>query len=133
MSRWCRWWAVLVILGSGVARGADVTPGFGASLRLGYGAPMGKVTAGPNGDLASAFSGQVPIQVDLGYRVTPQLTLAVYGQYARSFVAERVGCDQPEVRCSAASLRGGVEVFWRFLPGRALDPWVGCGTGYEWS
>lgn len=127
------WLAAVTVAVSGLAGAADVTPGFGASVRLGYGAPLGKLWGGSTADLGDVFSGQVPVQVDLGYRVTPQLTLAMFGQYGVTFVGAGAGCGSNGVRCSGSTVRGGVEALWHFLPGHALDPWLGFGAGYEWS
>jgi len=129
----CRSVAIAAVVGIGVAEAADVTPGFGASLRVGYGNPMGSVQGGAGADLGQFFGGQLPLQLDLGYRITPALSLAVYGAYALSSVGSSVECLSGGVSCSGSDVRIGLEVFWHLLPGQTMDPWAAIGFGYEWS
>ncbi len=130
--------AALAVVASQPARAADPSPGFGASLRLAYGIPMGSVANETNGDLSNFLKGSLPIQLDLGYRITPNLAVAAYGQYAFGFAgdANLAGagnvCSVSGVSCSGHDWRVGVEAFWHFMPGQQLDPWFGVGTGYEW-
>lgn len=130
--------AALAVIVSQPARAADPSPGFGASLRLAYGIPMGSASGEAGADLSKIFSGSLPIQVDVGYRFTPNLSVAAYYQYAFAFVASDLGsgsytCSSSGVSCSGNDMRLGIEAFWHFMPGQQLDPWIGLGTGYEWS
>ncbi len=130
--------AAVLALAVQPARAADFTPGFGASLRLAYGIPMGGVANEANGDLSNFLSGSLPIQLDLGYRFTPNLSVAAYGQYAIGFAGNAnvsgLGdlCSISGVSCSGHDWRVGAEAVWHFMPGQQLDPWAGIGTGYEW-
>jgi hypothetical protein len=119
-------------------RAADVAPGFGASLRLAYGVPVGKLTDASGDDVNKMVSGSLPIQLDLGYRFNPNFSAAIFGQYAFGFVASgsnSIGqaCSVSGVNCSTSDIRLGAEVFYHALPGQKYDPWVGLGMGYEWG
>src|SRR5438105_4003214 len=48
-------------------------------LRLGYALPMGNLAEGAK--LGDGISGQIPIWIDAGYMVTPNILLGLYGQY----------------------------------------------------
>ncbi|HET9599722.1 MAG TPA: hypothetical protein VFP65_29375 [Anaeromyxobacteraceae bacterium] len=133
--------AVLVSLAARAeAQAGAVNPGFGASLRLAYGLPAGQTTGATGDDLSRVFSGSLPIQLDLGYRITPNASVAIYGQYGFGFTASDLDriCAAvattagTTVDCSGHDVRLGVEGFWHFQPGQHFDPWVGLGVGYEW-
>ncbi|HEY4157521.1 MAG TPA: hypothetical protein VGM29_05465, partial [Polyangiaceae bacterium] len=78
--------------------------------------------------LSDLVSGGVPIQVDAGYMVTPNVLVGLYGQYA--FVSEK-NCDAG-ASCSAHDIRLGVQAQYHIMPDQAVDPWLGLGIGYEW-
>lgn len=105
-------------------------------LRLGYGIPMGKAAGGADGgNLSDGISGQIPIQLDLGYMVTPNLMLGLYGQYSFGMLGKQVSdsCDANQVDCSASGIRVGVQGQYHFSPSEAINPWLGLGIGYEWN
>jgi hypothetical protein len=128
------WLAAAVLAGClfmPVAHAEDT--GFEVGLRLGYGIPLGNTSG--NEKLSDGIGGQVPIIIDLGYRVIPNLFVGLYGQYGFSWVGGNVSdaCDMSsEISCSAHDIRLGVEAQFHFLPRQKLDPWVGLGVGYEW-
>jgi outer membrane protein W len=110
--------------------------------RLGYGIPMGKVTGDittPLGTaegvkLSDAYSGMIPIWLDLGYFVTPQIMVGVYGHYGIGLIADGeaggAGCQEGE-DCSGSVIRFGVQGQYHLSRGESLDPWFGLGIGYE--
>ena len=83
-------------------------------LRVGFSDPFGNI--------ASGFNGSLPIWLDFGYRVSPQIVIGVYAQYGVLFVQSG---DQ------GYDLHFGGEVHYHFAPIKGLDPWVGAGVGYE--
>lgn len=95
---------------------------FKLGLRLGYALPMGDTAK--DSKLGDAVSGQVPIWIDAGYMVTPNILLGLYGQYG--FVGTK-NCDS----CSAHDLRIGIQGQYHISPAEGVDPWVGLGIGYE--
>ena len=94
-------------------------------LRLGYGLPFGSAEDGAK--LKDGFSGQIPIWIDAGYMVTPNILVGLYGQYGFVSVKEcRTGAD-----CSAHDIRFGVQGQYHLSPAESIDPWLGLGIGYE--
>jgi hypothetical protein len=114
------------------ARAQAEDTGFEAGLRVGYGIPLGSVAE--NGDLSDAVGGQVPLILDVGYRVIPNLFLGLYAQYGFAWVGDTFdeACDLPGASCSAHDIRLGIEAHYHFKPREKLDPWIGLGVGYEW-
>jgi hypothetical protein len=75
-------------------------------------------------DVAQAGGG---LQVGVGYRFVPQLTLGVYGSGAIFGRGDAV--DSSSKLYTAAA---GVQADWHFLPsGSEFDPWVSLGTGWR--
>jgi hypothetical protein len=67
------------------------------------------------------------VQVGVGYRILPQLTLGLYGSGATFARGSTV--DSSTNLYSAAA---GVQADWHFLPSaHTLDPWVSLGTGWR--
>lgn len=95
-------------------------------LRLGYGIPMGSLAE--DADLSDQVSGMVPLWVDAGYMVTPNVMLGAYFQYGFGFAGDAcpTGAD-----CSVSDIRFGVQGQYHISPGQSTQPWVGLGVGYE--
>ncbi len=119
---------------------AELTPGafdskFYIGLRLGYGIALGKIgtfeAPGQSVELSlnDRVSGQFPIWVDLGYRVTPNLLLGLYGVYGIAFMSDD-RCDEAD-ECSAKDIRFGVQAQYHLSPAESFNPWFGLGIGYE--
>lgn len=112
---------------------------FAIGLRLGYGVPLGSAAKNDDGSsnkMSDGFGGQVPIWLDLGYMVTPNLMLGLYGQYGFGSVSGQLKsiCDQASaagVSCSVSDIRFGVQAHYHFSPAEKIDPWLGLGVGYE--
>ena len=96
---------------------------FVVGLRLGYALPMGSVMK--DSSMSDGVSGMIPIWLDLGYMVTPNIMVGLYGQYG--FVSLK-NCEGD---CSASNLRLGVQGQYHLSPAEKLDPWFGLGIGYE--
>jgi hypothetical protein len=118
---------------------------FDVGLRLGYALPLGNAwsagTSGPftfpeDAKMSNAFSGQIPIWIDAGYRVVPPLVLGLYFQYG--FVSVKTATDPNSpgcpsgADCSAHDIRLGLQAEYDLLAGQSIDPWLGLGVGYEW-
>ena len=108
--------------------------GFEAGLRAGYGVPFGKATDAATRDMNEATSGILPLWVDIGYRLTPNVFAGAYFQYGIGFVSSEFPdtCDTQGVDCSTSSIRLGGQVHYHFVPEGRADPWLGYGFGYEW-
>ncbi|HWZ92632.1 MAG TPA: outer membrane beta-barrel protein [Polyangiaceae bacterium] len=124
---------VLVFAATGSAFAQDGK--FKLGLRLGYAVPSGKVTGDTtvggvtvSGEkLSDSISGQVPIWLDAGYMVTPNILVGLYGQYGFASVKN---CDAG-ASCSAHDIRFGVQGQYHIMPDESVDPWLGVGFGYE--
>jgi hypothetical protein len=111
--------------------------GFTAGLRLGVGIPLGKAGTPDVGnlpgvqvaerDLSDLTPLRAPVWVDLGYTLSGALTVGAYGQVGFGTTGD--ACVQD---CDWSDLRIGAQAELRFLPGAAINPWLGVGLGYEW-
>ncbi len=120
---------LLVLCATGTAFAQDGKIKLG--LRLGYALPSGKVSGdsagNPGAKLGDYVSGQVPIWLDAGYMVTPNILLGLYGQYGFASVKN---CG-PGLSCSAHDFRIGIQGQYHFTPDQSFDPWLGVGFGHE--
>ncbi|HMR74461.1 MAG TPA: OmpW family outer membrane protein [Polyangiaceae bacterium] len=100
-------------------------------LRVGYGLPLGD--ASKDNKLGDSISGIIPIWVDLGYMVTPNIMVGLYGQYGIAMLNSDIkdACDAANADCSAAAIRFGLQGQYHLSPAESLDPWFGLGIGYE--
>src|SRR5205814_1347147 len=100
--------------------------------------PMGKVaeptpsamnTSSSSGDLSDAVTGMIPVWIDVGYRLNPNLFIGGFFQYGFGIVNKdkNPGCGS----CSAHDIAFGADVHYHILPAASFDPWVGAGIGYE--
>jgi hypothetical protein len=87
--------------------------------------------------LSDEIHGAIPVWLDAGYQLMPQLMLGGYA--ALGLVLPRVapatqplsgGCPE-NFDCSGLGWRLGIQAEYRFLP-RPLRPWLALGLGYEW-
>jgi hypothetical protein len=132
--------ALLALLASSTARVAsaqDPGTGFEAGLRVGNAFALGRIVGGDDegGDLDRTVEGAVPIWIDLGYRVLPELFVGLYGQYAFGRIGDNFGqrCEvDPDAECPASMVRLGLQVHHHLAPESGTNPWLGLGLGYEW-
>jgi hypothetical protein len=92
--------------------------------RLGYGAVGGEVVKDVK--TSSWIDHEIPVQVDISFKVLPMLSLGAYYAYGFGSVKSGTGLD------SARDTRLGLQAAFAFLPGEKLDPWIGVGTGWGW-
>jgi hypothetical protein len=102
--------------------------GLELGARLGYGLALGNIA--DKVSLSDNVTGQIPLWIDAGYRITPNLYVGAYGQMAYTIVGDQ-GCTSEE-KCTARDAKVGANVHYHFLPQGTFDPWVGVGAGYEW-
>jgi hypothetical protein len=96
--------------------------GFEIGVRLGYGLPMGDLAK--DAKLSDSVSGMLPIWLDIGYRINPNIFVGGYAQYGIAFVK-----DCPDsASCSASSIRFGAQAHYHIIPDQTFDPWVGLGA-----
>jgi hypothetical protein len=115
---------------------AEAKPqGLAVGLRSGYALPMGQVGGVAIGgamakasDLKDGVTGMVPVWVDAGYRLNPNMYVGASFQYGFAFVnTEKEPCDG----CSAKYMAFGANFLYHILPEAKFDPWAGVGVGYE--
>ena len=106
---------------------APSTPTLEVGARTGASIPVGSAIRGAS--LGDAIDAQVPIQLDLGVRLMPNLFVGAYGSYGLVFPADKA-CGGAS--CSGSDVRVGVQAHYHFRPEHTLDPWLGVGAGYEW-
>jgi outer membrane protein W len=106
---------------------------FVIGARLGYGIPMGDGSEGEA--MSDGLSGQIPIWLDLGYMVTPNIMVGLYGQYGFGLLSSDMNdaCDTQSIDCSASIVRLGIQGQYHLSPAEKFDPWLGLGIGYEWA
>jgi hypothetical protein len=142
---------VAIVVGSSINASAQDAPpssshappaarvGFQMAIRTGYAVPMGSARGANPGttaqDLAmsDAYSGQVPIFIEIGGKVAPALFIGGYlglgfGGAAGQFDAL---CRQGNLNCVTVGARIGAEIQYHILPGEMANPWIGYGIGYE--
>jgi hypothetical protein len=66
------------------------------------------------------------VEVDVGYRLSPEFMIGVYGTGAQ-FARGDIVTDGTDVRSATA----GVQANYHFRPSYRIDPWVGLGTGWK--
>jgi hypothetical protein len=105
--------------------------GFELGGRVGYGLPFGKA-ADNDSDLKDSISGQVPLWLDVGYRVAPNVMVGGYFSYGFGLLGNELEdlCDVGD--CSTHDMRLGGQLQFHVQPGQEVDPWFGAGVGYEW-
>jgi hypothetical protein len=143
--------------GPGPAQGAPPPPesapsapaeeftGLALGLRLGVGLPFGNATGAASDGLSSIISAEVPLQIDAGYRFTPNWFVGLYFMYGFGFlgsgatdtngaIASALGapCGQASLSCSIHDMRFGIEGAYHVLPAGRFDPWFGLGFGHDW-
>ena len=95
--------------------------------RTGFGIPFGKVNGYAPVDISHSVVGEIPLWLDIGYMVTPDVMLGAYGQFAPLFTRNcHTGAS-----CRGSDVRVGVQAQFLLSPGEKVNPWLGFGFGYE--
>lgn len=109
--------------GHAVAAVPDRT--FEIAVATGYAQGGGKL-GGTLGSLEDVAGPGAAVEVDLGYRIIPQLTVGVYGTLARSQHGDQIDSNTDVLGASA-----GVQAAWHLRPHVSIDPWVSLGGGWR--
>jgi hypothetical protein len=96
-----------------LAVGAGYTQGGG---KLGGSMASLEDVAGPGG----------AVEVDVGYRIIPELTVGLYGTFAQYAHGDSVNATTDVLGATA-----GIQAAWHIRPDRSVDPWVSLGTGWK--
>lgn len=111
---------------------ALMSGGFELGARVGFSVPMGEAAKG--GDLSDIYLGQIPLRVELGYRVMPALSVGAYVAYGPAIVGGTTfdACDaELSYSCGGSVFRAGLQAQYHFMPGSFADLWLGAGAGIE--
>lgn len=109
--------------GHAVAAVPDRT--FEIAVATGYAQGGGKL-GGTLGSLEDVAGPGAAVEVDLGYRIIPQLTVGVYGTLAKSQHGDRIDSNTDVLGAAA-----GVQAAWHFRPQVSIDPWISLGGGWR--
>ncbi len=104
--------------------GPRARTGFQMAIRTGYSIPLGNAASGLK--MSDAFGGQVPVVLDIGGKVIPNLFVG--GYLGLGFG----GCGalvQSNTGCLSDSLTIGAEIMYSILPDSRFNPWLGYGIG----
>lgn len=125
--------AAVVALAAPQARASEgAEQRFKLGVGLGFGMPYGDALKGQS--LASIYMGEIPIDVDFSYRITPSFSAGVYGGYAYGLVSRsgRVTSSTytSEVVDGIATWRFGVQAEYEFGKMGAAMPFLAARVGY---
>jgi hypothetical protein len=104
---------------------APVRNAFEIGVATGYAQGGGKL-GGNAGSLEDVAGPGGTVEIDLGYRIIPQLSVGAYGTFATFQKGDSVVGDTNVLGATA-----GVQAAWHFRPDRSVDPWVSLGSGWR--
>ncbi len=117
---------VLSILAAPAAR-ADGSIALNA--RAGVAKPFGDIGDGVS--LSDSVEWAFPLQADLQFRFTKQLSVGAYGRYAATTLASRTSDACTGFSCKLADVGLGAIAEYRFSSRLEGGPWIGALVGYE--
>jgi hypothetical protein len=111
---------------SGVATEVPaVDHAFEVGVATGFAMGFGKV--GNNMDTLEQISeGGGSVELDLGYRFTPNLSAGVYGTFS-VFNSEH----HTKTAFDVVSTTAGLQATWHVRPAQHIDPWINVGAGWK--
>jgi len=104
---------------------APVRSAFEIGVAAGYSQGAGKL-GGNSGSLEDVAGPGGTVELDLAYRLMPELSLGVYGTFSQAQRGDHLVGDNNVLGASA-----GIQAAWHFRPDRSVDPWVSLGTGWK--
>jgi outer membrane protein W len=108
---------------------SEQTPTVSNALELGvaagYAQGVGDIAKG-RGTVQDLSGPGGAFEVDVGYRLSPQFMIGVYGTGAQFAKGDSLA-DGTDVR----SVTAGVQANYHFRPNYTVDPWVGLGSGWR--
>jgi len=122
--------ALTIVAGTALAAPPKHT-GFQLALRTGVAIPFGDTFK--DNKLSDGVAAQLPLVVDIGGKVIPNLFLGGYLGIGVGGVGGRTAdfCDAADLSCLGVGIRIGVEAQYHILPAEFVNPWIGYGIGYE--
>jgi hypothetical protein len=109
----------------------DMSPKTGVQVgaRVGFGVGTGSVYK--DFGVSEGSNGFVPVVVDVGARVIPELYIGAYGGWAHVIPKTNQTSCPEGYSCSVNDWRFGVEADWHFMPRVSYDPYIGLSTGWD--
>ena len=104
---------------------APASNAFELAVGAGYSQGAGKL-GGSLGSLEDVAGPGGTVELDLGYRLMPELSLGAYGTFSQAQRGDSLVGDNNVLGASA-----GIQAAWHFRPDRSVDPWVSLGTGWK--
>ena len=98
---------------------------FEIGVATGYSQGGGKL-GGNMGSLEDVSGPGGAVEVDLGYRILPRLSIGAYGTFSKYQHGDNIDSSTDVLGATA-----GVQAAWHFRPDHAVDPWVSLGTGWK--
>jgi outer membrane protein W len=103
--------------------GPPASTGLEIAVGAGYSQAFGNITAGRS--ISDLATGGGALEVDLGYRLIPNLSLGLYGTGSTYAIPSNATLD------NAWSMSAGVQAAWHFRPDGLFDPWFSLGSGWR--
>jgi hypothetical protein len=104
---------------------APVSHALEIAVGTGYSQGGGKL-GGALGNLEDISGPGGAVELDLGYRIIPQLTVGTYG----TFSTYQHG-DHLDSGTNVLGATAGVQAAWHFRSDTSIDPWVSLGGGWK--
>ena len=98
---------------------------FEVAVGTGYTQGGGKL-GGTMGNLEDISGPGGAVELDVGYRIIPQLTVGAYGTFSKLQHGDQLASSTDVLGATA-----GVQAAWHFRPATSIDPWVSLGTGWK--
>jgi hypothetical protein len=95
------------------------------AIATGYAQGGGKL-GGTMGNLEDVAGPGGAIELDLGYRIIPQLSVGAYGTFSKYQHGDGIDSNTDVLGATA-----GLQAAWHFRPETSIDPWVSLGTGWK--
>src|SRR5579871_6981159 len=93
-------------------------------LRTGYALPMGDVVGGGSASLGDTINGVIPIWIDAGYKLNPNMYIGADFQYGIALINnDKTGCGMSGASCSANDVMFGIDFHYHLMPDQTIDPW----------
>jgi hypothetical protein len=105
---------------------APVRNAFEIGVGAGYSQGGGKLGDNVGSHLEDVAGPGGTVELDLGYRIIPQLSVGAYGTFSQFQRGDNVVGDANILGASA-----GVQAAWHFRPDRSVDPWISLGGGWK--
>jgi hypothetical protein len=94
-------------------------------VAVGYTQGGGKLGGGM-GNLEDVSHQGGTVELSLGYRILPQLSVGAYGSFAQYSRGDAIDSNTDVLGATA-----GIQTAWHIRPARSVDPWLSFGAGWK--